>query len=176
MKFQIKFDFLTQPAKNPILRKKPEVSLKVGFFEIGKKFISLMCYFWVYIMHHSCLYDSAKTTCFGKSYKLNYSRPIRLQYFWYHKNFLSYRVPFLNVSWKSQFDHAIFLGFSQACPDIGILILHAQSMFKLLWNKSAIQILKKHFVYQCDFLVLNDTPQFPLGIYENHMAVKNLVL
>ena len=81
MKFQIKFDFLTQPAKNPILRKKPEVSLKVGLFEIGKKFISLMCYFWVYIMHHSCLYDSAKTACFGKSYKLNYSRPIRLQYF-----------------------------------------------------------------------------------------------
>ena len=25
-----------------------------------------MCYFWVYMIHHSGLYDSAKTACFGK--------------------------------------------------------------------------------------------------------------
>ena len=66
MKFQIKFGFLTQPGKNPILRKKPEISLKVGFFEVGRKIISLNGYFWVYMMHHSCLYDSAKTACFRK--------------------------------------------------------------------------------------------------------------
>ena len=37
----------------------------------------------------------------------------------HHKNYLRYKVPFLNVvkfSWKLQFDHVIFFGFSQACP------------------------------------------------------------
>ena len=90
MKFQIKFKFLNdekviQPGKNLIFGKKPEISLKVGFFEVGKKFIPLMCYFWVYMMHHSCLYDSAKTACFGKislsSYKWKCSQLIRLQEF-----------------------------------------------------------------------------------------------
>ena len=26
----------------------------------------VMCYFWVYMSHHNCLYDTAKTACFGK--------------------------------------------------------------------------------------------------------------
>ena len=36
-------------------------------------------------------------------------------------------------------------------------------MPKVLWNKF-------------DFLILNDTPKLPLGIHENQMAAKNLVL
>ena len=76
---------MTQSRKNLILRKNPEISLKVGFFEVGKKFIPLSCYFWVYIMHISCLYDSAKTACFEKisfpSYKRKCSQSIRLQDF-----------------------------------------------------------------------------------------------
>ena len=37
--------------------------------------------------------------------------------FSYHKNYLRYKVPFLNVvkcSWKLQLDHLIFFGFSEA--------------------------------------------------------------
>ena len=76
---------MTQLGKNIILGKKPEISLKVGFSGVGKNFISLMCYFWVSMMYHSCLYGYAKIACFGKipfsSYKRKYSRPIRLQDF-----------------------------------------------------------------------------------------------
>ena len=90
MKFHIKFWFLNnkkviQPGKNLILGKKPETSLKVGFSGVGKKFIPMMCYFWVYMMPLSCLYDSAKSACFGKisfsSYKRKWSRLIWLQDF-----------------------------------------------------------------------------------------------
>ena len=74
-----------RPGKDIILGKDPEISPKVVFFGVGKKFIPLICYFWVYMMHHSWLYDSAKTACFGKisfsSYKRKRSRPIRLQNF-----------------------------------------------------------------------------------------------
>ena len=47
LKFHIKFWFIkkekvTQPAKNLISGKKPEISLKVGFFGVGKKFIPYM--------------------------------------------------------------------------------------------------------------------------------------
>ena len=55
-----------QPGKSLIFGKKPETSLEVGLFGVGKKFVLLMSYFWVYMMHHSCLYDSAKIACFGK--------------------------------------------------------------------------------------------------------------
>ena len=95
MKFHTNFCFVKdkkviQPGKYLIFGKKPEISLKVGLFGVGKKFVSLMCYFWVYMMHHSCLYDSAKTVCFGKisfsSYIRKCSRPIRLQ------DFLSFNI------------------------------------------------------------------------------------
>ena len=71
MKFQTKFWFLEdqkvmQPGKNLILGKKSKMSLKVGCFGVSKNVIPLMCYFWVYVMHHSCLYDSTNTTHFGK--------------------------------------------------------------------------------------------------------------
>ena len=56
-----------QPGKNLIFGKKPDTSLKVGSFGVGKKFVSLTCYFWVYMMPYSCLYDSAKTACLEKS-------------------------------------------------------------------------------------------------------------
>ena len=65
MRYRIKFWFLKD--KKVILGKKPEISLKVGFFEVGKTFIPLICSFPVYMIHHSCLYDSAKTECFGKN-------------------------------------------------------------------------------------------------------------
>ena len=90
MKLHIDFWFLKDkkvihPGKNLILEKKPVISLKVGLLGVGKKFVPLMCYFWVYIMHDSCLYDSARTACFGKmsfsSYKRKCSQPIRLQDF-----------------------------------------------------------------------------------------------
>ena len=90
IKFQIKFWFLedkqvTQPGKNLVLGKKPEIFLKVGFFEVGKNFIPLMCYFSVYKMYHTCLYGLAKTACFGEisfsSYKRKCSQPIRWQEF-----------------------------------------------------------------------------------------------
>ena len=55
-----------QPGKNIILGKDPEITSKVVFFGVGRKFIPLVCYFRVYVMHHSCLYDSAKTACFAK--------------------------------------------------------------------------------------------------------------
>ena len=95
MKFHANFCFVMdkkviQPGKYLIFGEKPEISLKVGLFGVGKKFVSLMCYFWVYMMHHSCLYDSAKTVCFGKisfsSYIRKCSRPIRLQ------DFLSFNI------------------------------------------------------------------------------------
>ena len=35
---------------------------------------SLMCYFLVYIIHYSCLYDSAKTACFGKIFLELYTK------------------------------------------------------------------------------------------------------
>ena len=77
---------------------------------------------------------------------------------------MRYKAPFLNVvqfSWKLQFDHVIFFGFSQACSNCSE-------------KKSAIQILKKDLVHQFGLLVLNDTT--PLRIHKSHMAVKNLVL
>ena len=85
MKFQTNFLFLKdkkviQSRQNLIFGKKPEISLKVRLFAVGKDIASLVCYFWVYMMHHGCLYDSAKTACFGKtsfsSYKQNSSWPI----------------------------------------------------------------------------------------------------
>ena len=76
---------MIKPVKNLIFAEKPEISLKVGLFEVGKQLVPLMCYLWVYIMHHSCLYDSEKTKCFRKisfsSCKRKCSRPIRLQDF-----------------------------------------------------------------------------------------------
>ena len=90
MKINFKFWFLkdkkvTQPGKNLILAKKSKISLKVGCFEVSQKLIRLMCYFWVYMIHHSCLYISAKVAYFGKiifsSYKRKSSQPIRLQDF-----------------------------------------------------------------------------------------------
>ena len=57
---------VSQPEKNIILEKDPEISSKVVFFGVCRKFIPLMCYFQVYVMHHSCLYDSAKSACFAK--------------------------------------------------------------------------------------------------------------
>ena len=73
-----------QPGKNLIFGKKPEISLKVELFRVGKKnFPFVPFHFSVYMMHHSCLYDSAETACFGKTSFLNYirkcSQPIRLQ-------------------------------------------------------------------------------------------------
>ena len=67
--------------QNLIFGKKPEISLKVRLFGVGKEIFPLVCYFWVYMMHHGCLYVSAKTACFGKtsfsSYKQKCSWPIR---------------------------------------------------------------------------------------------------
>ena len=80
-----------------------------------------MCYFWVYMIHHSGLYDSAKTACFGKIFLKLYTEMLlsnqiaRFFKFQYHKNCLRYKFPFLNVvkgSWRLQFDHVIFFGFS----------------------------------------------------------------
>ena len=34
----------------------------------------VMCYFWVYMIHHSCLYDSANTACFGKIFLKLYTK------------------------------------------------------------------------------------------------------
>ena len=90
VKLYIKFWFLkdkkvTQPGKNLVLGKKPEISIKLGFFGFGYMFIPLIGYFWVCMIHHTCLYDSAKTACFGKisfsSYEQKCSRSIRLQFF-----------------------------------------------------------------------------------------------
>ena len=94
MKFHTNFSFLKdkkvmQPGKNLIFGKKAETSLKVRFFGVGKKFFPLMCYL-RFMMHHSCLYDSGKTACFGKiSFSSNIRkcyRQIRLQ------DFLSFNI------------------------------------------------------------------------------------
>ena len=50
IKLPLKFSCLKdkkvpQPGKNIILGKDPEISSKVAFFGVGKKFIPLMCYF-----------------------------------------------------------------------------------------------------------------------------------
>ena len=85
----------------------------------------VMCYLWVYIIHHNCHYDSEKTACFGKIFLKLYTQMLsanqipRFFKFEYRKNYLRYKVLFLNLitcSWKIQFDHIIFFGFSQACP------------------------------------------------------------
>ena len=42
----------------------------------------VMCYFWVYMIHYSCLYDPAKTARFGKIFLKLLRKcpcPIRLQ-------------------------------------------------------------------------------------------------
>ena len=57
---------MTLPGKNVNFGKKAEISLKVGAFGVVKRIIPLMCHFWVYMMQHSCLHDSAKTACFVK--------------------------------------------------------------------------------------------------------------
>ena len=80
-----------QPGKNLIFAKKPEVSLKVGPFGVSKNFFPFIPFhFPVYMMHHSCLYDSTETACFGKISFLSYiqkcSQPIRLQ------DFLSFNI------------------------------------------------------------------------------------
>ena len=111
-----------QPGKNNILGKYPEILSKVVFFGVGERFIPLMCYFWVYMLHHNCLYDSVKTACFGKvsfsSYKRKCSRPIRFQ------NFLNFNISkttwvrncgffFFDViryPWKLQFNNTVFVG------------------------------------------------------------------
>ena len=96
MKFQTSFWFfkdkkVIQPGKNLISGKRPEVSLKVRLFGVGKKFVQFVPFhFPVYMMHHSYLYDSAETTCFGKTSFLSYirkcSQPIRLP------DFLSFNI------------------------------------------------------------------------------------
>ena len=68
--FHINFWFLkdkkvVKPGKNLILRKKPEISLSKAFWS-WQKICSVDALFWVYIMHHSCLYDSAISACFVK--------------------------------------------------------------------------------------------------------------
>ena len=86
MKFHTTFWFLQdkeviQPGKNLIFGKKPEMSLKGRLLELAKKKFLLMCSFLVYMMHHTCRHDSAKTACFGKmafsSYIRKCSQPIR---------------------------------------------------------------------------------------------------
>ena len=101
------------------------------------------------------------------SYIQKCSRPIRLQ------DFLSFNIKkiiwgikflfffIFKCSWKLQFNHAIFFGFSQAC-------------LKCSEKKTAIQILMKDLVHRCGFLILNDAP--PLRISKIDMDVKNLVL
>ena len=87
MKFHINVWFLKvrQSRKNIIFGEKNRNIFKSRLFGFGKKIVPLMCYFWVCMMHRSCLYDSAKTACFGKtffsSYKRKSSRLIRLQDF-----------------------------------------------------------------------------------------------
>ena len=82
--WNVKEKKVIQPGKNLIFGKKAEISLKVGFFGVGKKFVQFMCCFGVYI-HHICFYDFAKTTCFEKisfsSYIRKFSWPVRLPYF-----------------------------------------------------------------------------------------------
>ena len=34
----------------------------------------VMCYFWVYMIHYSCLYDPAKTARFGKIFLKLYTK------------------------------------------------------------------------------------------------------
>ena len=74
-----------QSRKNLILWEKARTIFKSRFFGVRKKIVPLICCFWVYIMHHSCLCDSAKTGCFEKisfsCYKQKCSRPIRVQDF-----------------------------------------------------------------------------------------------
>ena len=53
--------------KNVILRNNPKINLKERLYWFGQKTVLLMCYFWVYMMHCSCLYDSAKAHVLEKS-------------------------------------------------------------------------------------------------------------
>ena len=56
-----------QPGKNIILGKDPETSSKVSVLWSWQKVYSIdVLLFWVYVMHHSSLYDSTKTACFAK--------------------------------------------------------------------------------------------------------------
>ena len=89
MKFHINFSFLKDKnvkkkySQEKIFWEKARNIFKNRLFGVGEKIVPLMCYFWVYMMHRSCCYDSSKTACFGKipfsSYKRKSSRPIRLQ-------------------------------------------------------------------------------------------------
>ena len=64
------------------------------FFISSKKlhghFLGNMCYFLVYMVHHSCFYDSAKSACFEKIFFSSYirkcSQPMKL------RNFLSFNI------------------------------------------------------------------------------------
>ena len=131
MKFHANVLFLKdkkviQPVKNLFRGKKAEIFLKVRLFGVGKKFVQSMCYFWIYMMHHSCFYDSVKTACCRKNSFSSYIRKcyqqIKLQDFLsfnISRNYLRYKVSFWNIikfSWKLQFDYVMFFGFSQACP------------------------------------------------------------
>ena len=94
-----------------------------------------MCYFPVYMMqHHSCLYDSAKTTCFGKisfsSYIRKCSQPIRLQ------DFLSFNIA--KTIWGIKFIFWMELSFHGSYSlimwfSLG-LVKHALSALKNIGN------------------------------------------
>ena len=78
IKFLVNFCFLKdkkviQAGQNLIFGKKPEISLKVELFGVGKKFVPLMYYFQVYMMHHSCLYDVIVFSYLQKLYVLGIS-------------------------------------------------------------------------------------------------------
>ena len=87
---------VTHSIKNLLLGKNPKISLKVEIFGV-------ICYFWVYMMHQSCHYDSATTACFGKisfsSYNWKCSWPIRLQ------DFLSFNIT--KTIWVKNFSFCI---------------------------------------------------------------------
>ena len=104
------------------------------------------CYFWLYIVHHSCLYDFAKTTCFKKIFvklcikMLLHNQISRFFKFQFPGNYLRYKFLFLNVvkcSWKLQIDHIIFFGFSQTCPKYSEKI----QQYRFWWKICSINVI-----------------------------------
>ena len=90
MKFHTNFWFfkdkkVIQPGKKLFWGERTWHILKSRAKRVGKKIVPLMCYFMIYMMDHSCLYDSARAACFGKisfsGYIRKFHQTIRLQKF-----------------------------------------------------------------------------------------------
>ena len=128
---------VAQPGENLVLGKKPEKSLNVGFFGVGKNlfhwcttFEFTLCTIVVFMIQQN---SQLSEKCLSQNINGRYKTK-------------RYNVPFTNVvrfSWLKIWCYFLKVWWS---------------MPKGHWNRSLIQILKTKLVHHCDVLLFNDRP------------------